>query len=917
MQKKDIFKFGLLVTALALSQSVLALGLGRLTVQSALGQALNAQIDLMGTREEFSELTAKIAAPSLYQEKDLVYQAVLTRTRVTLEYRADGSAFLKIVSSQPITEPYIDLLVEANWPAGHAIREYTILLDPPAAGQPEPIMPAQQATVAARAQARAAEAPAATETTTSAASPTPRVRPRPTPPSRASEAYVSASEDGYTVQRGDTLSGIAQAYKTDDITLNQALAALYEANPSAFAGRNMNRLRTGAVLQIPSHEEMAATDTREAGRVVRVQVAEWRNYLGEVASQPVPVRPGSGATTAEGAITPQPTIVEGAERDRDQLVVSAGSGTRGDRGQAGAAAALAAANAAANASAEEKLALEKALNEEKSRVRDLEETVKKLQQAMDLKNEQLARMQAQAEQLGKDRQAALQQQERDAARQQQERDDAARQQQERDAAARQQQERDAAARQQQERDDAARQQQERDDAARQQQERDAAARQQQEQQEVTPPPPPPRPQPPQRQQPPPPPPPPEKGFLENVLEAASENMMLLLAAIGLLVAGGGFFAYRRRRAEEVAVDSLFGATTTSTTTTGGTMTPHSSLSSVAGSGTARGPSNAMASSNSILSEFSREGLGSIDTGEVDPLAEADVYLAYGRAQQAEEILQDALKRGPDRQDVFLKLLEVYADQKKTTEFEAAAKQLQDLTQGKGEYWQRAVTIGQRLLPGSTIFATTTTELMEDEITSTNIATEPLQVGGQEVDPRGFAPMESKSIAERAADIANRAVQARGIPTQPPPKDFTFGMETASAQEDFGVDLDLEELSRFKNYGKAEEQVDITTTTKTQPDIEFNLDELDSPPQIDEEKEPLPRAPSLADLDFSENDSIAEDISPSIIEGQWHDAATKLDLARAYQATGDVEACREILQEVLQEGDEQQKAEANVILQSLS
>jgi pilus assembly protein FimV len=887
MQKKDILKFGLLVAALALSQSVLALGLGKLTVQSALGQALNAQIDLMGTREEFSELTAKIAAPSRYQEKDLVYQAVLTRTKVTLEYRADGSAFLKIVSSQPITEPYIDLLVEVNWPPGHAIREYTVLLDPPAAGQPEPIVPAQQATVAGRTQARAAATPSTAATTSTAAmQQTPRVRPRPKgalASGAASGAGVSAPEDGYAVQRGDTLSGIAKTYKTDEVTLNQALAALYEANPSAFVGKNMNRLRSGAILQVPSNEEMSAMDTREANRVVRVQVAEWRNYIGEVASQPVPVRRGTGTTTAEGTITPQTTIVEGVERDRDQLVVSAGSGARGERGQAAGRASAADLEAVRNAAAEEKLAFEKALTEEKSRVKDLEETVKKLQQAMELKNEQLARMQAQAEQLGRERQAPQ-------------------------PSVAQPPIAPVVEQPPQPPIEPPKPPEVASEEPTPTTEAGATT-------ETPPPPPPPRPQP--RPRPaPPPPPPPEPSFLETALETVSENWMLLLGIVGLLAAGGGLMAYRRRRAEEVAVDSLFGVTTTSsTTTTGGTMSPHSSLSSIAGGGAARGSSNATASSNSILSEFSREGLGSIDTGEVDPLAEADVYLAYGRAQQAEEILQDALKRGPDRQDVFLKLLEVYADQKKTTEFEAAAKQLHDLSRGKGEYWQRAVNIGQRLLPGNSLFANTV-GLMDSEITSTNIATEPLQVGGKAVDPRGFAPMESKSIAERAADIANRAVEARGIPTQPPPKDFTFGMDTAPAQEDFGVDLDLEELSRFKNYGKAEERVDITTT-KQQPDIEFNLDDFDSPPQIDAEKEPARRAPGLAELDFSENDSIAEDMALSVLEGQWHDAATKLDLARAYQATGDAEACREILQEVLQEGDEQQKAEASAILQSLS
>ncbi|MDR0246841.1 MAG: LysM peptidoglycan-binding domain-containing protein [Burkholderiales bacterium] len=881
MQKKDIFRLGLLVTALTLSQGVWALGLGKLTVQSALGQSLNAQIELMGTREEFSELTAKIAAPSLYQEKDLVYQAVLTRTKVTLEQRADGSAFLKIVSSQPVAEPYIDLLVEVNWPAGHTLREYTVLLDPPAVGRPEPVVSAQQATVAGRAKARGVTAlTVATAPTPTAASPMQRVRPKPTP-SRVSGA--SAEGDNYTVQRGDTLSGIAKTYKPDEITLNQALAALYETNPSAFIGKNMNRLRTGAILQVPNQEEMAATDTRAANRVVRVQVAEWRNYIGEVAGQPVPVRPGSGTTTAEGAITQQTTVVGGVERGQDQLVVSAGSG-RGSRGQAAGSAAAEIA-ALKNAAAEERLALEKALTEEKDRVRALEDTVKKLQRALDLQNEKLAQMQKQAEAAAQSRAAPQPQVEppkppevvppevKPEPTQPPVKPSG--------------------------------------EVTPQEQVTSTTT-------EVAPEPPAPpvRPQPRPRPAPPPPPPPPEPSFVDNVLETASENLMLILAGIGVLVLVVGALVFRRRRAEEVAVDSLFGATTTSATTTGGTMSPYSSLSSVGASGgeAVRGPSNATASSNSILSEFSREGLGSIDTGEVDPLAEADVYLAYGRAQQAEEILQDALKRGPDRQDVYLKLLEVYADQKKTTEFEATAQQLHDLTRGKGEYWRRAVDIGRRLLPGNTLF--TITGLMDGEITSTNVATEPLQMGGKAVDPRGFAPMESRSIAERAADIANRAVEARGIPTQPPPKDFTFGMESAPAQEDFGVDLDLEELSRFKNYGKAEERVDITET-KQQPDIEFNLDDFDSPPQIDAEREPMQRAPSLAELDFSENDSIAEDMSLSVLEGQWHDAATKLDLARAYQATGDAEACREILQEVLQEGDDQQKAEANAILQSLS
>ncbi len=875
MQKKDIFRLGLLTTALALSQGVWALGLGRLTVQSALGQSLNAQIELMGTKDEFSELTANIAAPSLYQEKDLVYQAALARTKVTLERRADSSAFLKIVSSQPVTEPYIDLLIEVNWPAGHALREYTVLLDPPSTGRPEPMMPAQQATIGGRTAARAAAAETAAPTTTTAAAAPSRTRPRPAPVRAAGTAPggagTGAAGDTYTVQRGDTLSEIAQTYKNDGITLNQALAALYEANPAAFIGKNMNRLRSGVILQMPSQADMAATDAREANRVVRVQVAEWRSYLEQVAGQPAPVRSGAGTTTAEGTITPTPTVVEGARKGQDQLVVSAGSGQQGGRGQA-----------AGNAAAEDRMAMAKALEEEKSRVKDLEETVKKLQRAMELKNQELAQLQRQAQVAADGKGAATTTPPAQPVAESKPPEptpvkDAQPKPPVTDTTT------TAATTATTSGSDAATLPPVAEPAA-------------------------PAEQPKPKPRPAPPPPPPPPSFLETVLETVTGNLPWIGGALALILAGIGFMVYRRRRAEEEVIDSMFGATTT-----GGTVAPHSSFGSATASGTIDTRSaNTTASSNSILSEFSREGLGSIDTGEVDPLAEADVYLAYGRAQQAEEILQDALKRGPDRQDVCLKLLEVYADQKKTAEFEAAATQLHALTQGRGEYWQRAAVLGQRLLPGNALFAAT--GLMGDsEFTHTSTATEPMQVGGQAVDPRGFAPMESKSIAERAADIANRAVEAREVPAQSQKKDFSFGAH-ASAQDDIGVDLDLEELSRFRNYGKAEEQVDMT---KPQPDIDFNLDDFDSPPLIDEEKVPARRPPSLAELDFSDNDSIAEDPSPSILEGQWHDAATKLDLARAYQATGDAEACREILQEVLQEGDDQQKAEAKAILQSLS
>src|SRR5262249_26402084 len=107
--------------------------------------------------------------------------------------------------------------------------------------------------------------------------------------------------------------------------------------------------------------------------------------------------------------------------------------------------------------------------------------------------------------------------------------------------------------------------------------------------------------------------------------------------------------------------------------------------------------------NSLATDFSREGLGSIDTDEVDPIAEAEVYLAYGRDAQAEEILKDALKKDKQRQEIYLKLLEIHAQHNKPWAFETVAAQLYWVSQGKGEVWQKAVNLGRQLDPNNPMF----------------------------------------------------------------------------------------------------------------------------------------------------------------------------------------------------------------------
>src|SRR4051812_20386667 len=276
MRAKPIFTYSLLAGALALPGHALALGLGKLTVESALGQPLSARIELTSvTREDLDSLRARIADPSLYRQNNLTYQGTLSRARVALE-GGTGTPFLRVTSPVSVQEPSLDLLVELDWASGRVVREYTFLLDPPGlppAGATEPVTPARAGTPARTGAAPAPRAPVGTSSPAAAGSSS----------GASSAAGATASGDQYTVRRGDTLQKIATQYKSSDVTLEQMLAALFRGNQGAFEGDNMNRLRAGSIVTIPTAAEAQATPTPEATRIVRMQASDWRNYRDRVA----------------------------------------------------------------------------------------------------------------------------------------------------------------------------------------------------------------------------------------------------------------------------------------------------------------------------------------------------------------------------------------------------------------------------------------------------------------------------------------------------------------------------------------------------------------------------------------------------------------------------------------------------------
>jgi len=843
MRAKPILSLSLLAAALAVPGTVTALGLGKLTVQSSLGQPLSAQIELTSVaKEELDSVTARVADPSLYRQNNLSYQGVLGRARVSLERLPSGEAFLKVTTSNGVAEPYLDLLVEVNWASGRVVRAYTFLLDPPGVGMPvtpvEPLTPARAGAPRPAAAATAALAGGA-----------------------PADARGASAGGTYTVRRGDSLSRIAAEHKPPTATLEQMLAALFTGNQGAFDGNNMNRLRAGAILRLPGPEEAVAVSSAEASRTVRVQAADWRAYQDRVAAG-APAAEGAGGRVAAGKIGT--TVEEAAPAPgRDQLKVSREAG----QGK----------GAAVAPAAEEAIARDKALKEAQARISELEKTLASLQRMIELKGQTGAQLQAQADAAAGKAPAPAKAEAPQAAAPV-------------PAPAAQPPKAGEPAKAQ-EPPKAAAPAKAAEPAKPAEPAKAGAAKA-------------------------------EKSFVDDLV-GGTPMWAIGGGAAAVLIGIGALIAARRRKTVKFE-DSIIGGSDIKTNTVFGS--------------TGGGVVNT--GENSLATDFSREGLGSIDTDEVDPIAEAEVYLAYGRDAQAEEILKEALKKDSQRQEIHLKLLEIHAQHNKPSAFETVAAELYSVSRGQGETWRKAVTLGRQLDPNNPMFG------------------------------EGAAAAAAAAAAGAGVARAGAAPAVAKAPTPPKEAPRSGGGTSASIAKEIGDDsaLDIrfdEDVSISRTAHTTKAQLDMINAAEREfeesakraapaakspaqgsgagsppaaeappsHDFEFRLDEAEKPAPMHkaagapERSEHESVSPALAhpqaamdldklDLAYDPAHATAGGATPSVLDGQWHDAATKLDLAKAYHEMGDVEGAREILQEVLHEGDDQQKAEAQGLLAKL-
>lgn len=255
----------LLATSLAAPAKTWALGLDELDVTSALNERFAGTIELLDAQGlQPSEVVVSMASREDFERVGVERFFYLTNLKFTVEIE-NGSAIVKVSSTQPIAEPYLNFIVEVLWPRGRLLKEYTVLLDPPTFSQaaaPAVEAPAQPAPRAAPAQ-RPANAGTRVDLQ-------PRSSTRPPAP--------RAPVDGLMTTRDDTLWKIAsRTLPSNQVSVNQHMLAIQRKNPQAFMRGNINLLKAGYVLDIPSEAEALGIDTAAATQEVAAQTQAWRS----------------------------------------------------------------------------------------------------------------------------------------------------------------------------------------------------------------------------------------------------------------------------------------------------------------------------------------------------------------------------------------------------------------------------------------------------------------------------------------------------------------------------------------------------------------------------------------------------------------------------------------------------------------
>jgi pilus assembly protein FimV len=651
------------------------------------------------------------------------------------------------------------------------------------------------------------------------------------------------------------------------------LVALYRANADLFDGKNMNRIKAGKILRLPHQRELEAVSQSDALREIRAQTTDWHAYRQKLASAaPVMTRPQEAQQIATGKISSSvadnaPVVKESA---KEVLKLSKGEAP-GDGTSAGAGGMPESAQDRKNAAQEEAIAKSMALREEQARVAMLEKQIKELQRLADLKSG-LPEVKSEAAALAQAKKIE-------------------------------------------------------------------------------------------------PPPAAAASGIPAVLPASGvpaggvpasgvpasgvpaksaekpkpkpkvvepEPLMdqildepLYLAGGALLLLGLGGLGYVVIKRKKKHLDEDTGEPSEE----GAGITPEVG-SSATGPVAATGRLAAPVVSSPDTGDFTRMGAAeeaAPPSDNIDPIGEAELFLNFGRDAQAEEILKEALQSTPNDHRIHLKLLGIYANRVDVNSFSAIARQLKD--SGDEDAWQQAMAMGRKLEPNNPMYGGS-----GSPVESTGSAT--AQAAAYDATQLFAATAEAAPPSTLDFDIA------LGSPEKepPPPEQNFLGGPEQSAMMSFDVmaagqapemDFDIaavqgesgQAAAALPDTGEmifdvmglgapvpAEQPIAAKPAESHEGGMEFTLD---FPVESKAEKAAPPAEIGLAGISLNFDDTlISGEPMPGGKDEHWQEVATKLDLAKAYQEMGDASGAREILEEVLRDGDAGQREAAQTLINQL-
>ena len=895
----------LLCAGLAQPDPAQAMALGRIVVQSALGEPLRAEIDVPEiTAEEAGSLRVSVASGEAFRAAGMDFNPALANVQISLQKRSNGRSYLRVTSTRPVNEPFMDMILEANWASGRIVRDYTMLFDPPnlRAAAPAPLTPG-----VSQAPAPAVARPVAPATTPEAprviapapAAPVapakPVVAPRAAAPAPAPERAAApvpapaapARSQQVRVRSGDTAGRIAAANLPANASLDQMLVAMLRANPSAFINGNVNLIKAGAVIDLPGATDTGSVSSGEARQIIAAQSRDFNEFRRRLAGAAPAASVAAADRQATGRVQAEIEDKKPAATTQDKLTLSKGA-TPGSTAK------------------EDQIAKERQAQEASTRVAELSRNIEDLAKLGTSTTAAAPVAPSAPEQATPTTDAGLTV-----------------------PAATAPASATATA-----------------TAA-----TDATASVAQEATPTTAP----------AAEPAATPVPAPAPAVEepSLIEQLRDNPLVLPIAGGLLALLAGFGLYRmRQRKKGSGVDSSFLESR---------LQPDSFFGS---SGGQRIDTNEAGASGSSM-VYSPSQLDA--AGDVDPVAEADVYLAYGRDLQAEEILKEAMRSTPTRVAIYNKLLEIYAKRRDAKAFEVVAIEAYALTQGQGPEWEHAAELGKELDPSNSLYqpggapVAKTGTAAGDQATvpfgSSTLAQQHTGPGsatdtgldfdldldlGQPSGPAALAPVPTAEAAasphtpaSKDSDLADLSIPAdlredlNTLQSLTDASSSQMPMDPVSQSMDFDLDFPSEPaslpLTPATPAAPAEPEV-AKEEAATFDDSEILPDfELQDP--ASEQASPAPAvaaaaaiastSPELLSIDLSDINLDLEDKSTDANAGtdsnfltEENPLDTKLSLAEEFRAIGDLEGARSLAEEVLAEASGALKAKATAFLADL-